>query len=976
MSASLLSTKFYIPRARPGVIARPRLTEKLLELLDRPGSFALISGPAGSGKTTLLSEWISEKMKDEGGRMNDQPGEGFHSSSFRLHPSTFAWVSLDEGDNDPARFWTYLITACQSVQAGLGEEALALLRLNPQALPDETIPTLLINELSALNGDLILVLDDFHTIHNESIHSALAYLLDHLPGNLHLVLSTRIDPAWPLARFRARDQLVELRAANLRFTPDEATEFLKRTPGLNLSPEQVAALEARTEGWAAGLQLAALSMIGRSDIEAFVKAFTGSHTYVAEYLLEEVLGRQPQAVQAFLLETSILERLCAELCDAVIENRDWKLEISGQSLISSLYSQQILDHLLRSNLFILPLDDEGRWYRYHHLFADLLQARLRRAMTSEAVADLHRRAAAWYEGVGMAQEAVEHALAGADYTHAITLIEKIALPMILQAQVKPVDRWLQAFPSEYLPRSPRVDMAFAWMHLLRGTSPQAAAHLERLDAFFSTPGAGGNDPSLQGEWLALKCKLLTMQGKAAESREMAERALQILPASPEHAHIRSMVLVNLATAYQQMLDYDRAAEVFHLIVRDAQAAGDYVSETLGTSGRAQMLLLQGRLHLAYEVASEGIKRLEACGKTTPFSATLYGELGQIHYYWRQLDQAQGYFERSIQKSGRSGYSDPEIYRHVVLARMYQDEDWAASDREMQKAVEIAQASPPAMIREEVISQQVRVYLAFDRPAAAQELLEAEGFRFEDELRFPGLAMGPQPITHPAGLLYNSALRILLLQARRKHDLERLNLGIELASEVLSGELQCRHLPAALETLLLRSQLYAALGDEQKSLTEAYNAVELAEPEGFISPFIEAGPPAAEALAALLKRDLPGTTPSNRPERTAYIRRILAAYPKTGMGKAAPGEQAPTRPHPPQNAASAEESLALIEPLTGRELEVLQLIAAGDSNGAIAEKLVITVSAVKKHTGNIFGKLGVSSRTQAVARARWLGLLEG
>jgi LuxR family maltose regulon positive regulatory protein len=310
--------------------------------------------------------------------------------------------------------------------------------------------------------------------------------------------------------------------------------------------------------------------------------------------------------------------------------------------------------------------------------------------------------------------------------------------------------------------------------------------------------------------------------------------------------------------------------------------------------------------------------------------------------------------------------------------MYQDEDWAASAREMQKAVELAQAAPPAMIREEVISQQVRVYLAFDRSAAAQELLEAEGFGFEDEFRFPGLADDPsptRPITHQAGLLYNSALRILLFQARRKHDPQRLKLGIELAGEVAAGELQCRHLPAALETLLLRSQLYATLGDEQKSLAEAAEAVERAEPEGFVSPFLEAGPPTAEALAALLKVNVPGTAQSRRAERTAYIRRILAAFPKTDPGKAASGEQASVQPRPPRDTAGADESLALVEPLTGRELEVLQRIAAGDSNGAIAEKLVITVSAVKKHTGNIFGKLGVSSRTQAVARARQLGLLK-
>jgi LuxR family maltose regulon positive regulatory protein len=568
----------------------------------------------------------------------------------------------------------------------------------------------------------------------------------------------------------------------------------------------------------------------------------------------------------------------------------------------------------------------------------------------------------------MTAEAIEHARAAADYVQVVQLVEKVALPLILQAYITTVEGWMQAIPQEYFEGSPRINMAFAWMHLLRGTPDQADPFLERLEAYFSAPESDDEDPSLQGEWLALQSRLFNMEGKPAESRDLANRALQILPQT--EAHVRSMILVNLATAYQQMLDYDHAAETFQMIVRDAQAAGDHVSETLGISGQAQMVLQQGRLRLAFAIASEGITRLEASGKTNPFGATLYGELGQIYYHWHQLDQAQSYLQRSMQTSGKSGYSDPEIYYHLMLSRMFQMRaDWEASAQEMQIAGDLARRIPPAMIREEVISQKVRVDLALGHLSAAQAALEAEGFSFEGGFEFPELAPDAgefaRPVTHQAGLLYNSALRILLVRARKQKELENLNAGVELASRVLAGELQCQHLPVALETLLLRAQLYGELGDDRSQLADVAKALELAEPEGFISIFAEEGLPVYSALTGLLESGLPGTIPSS------YIQEILSAFPGTGLSEAALGKQAAPAA---REMLAADESLALVEPLTARELEVLQLIAAGDSNRAIAEKLVITVSAVKKHNANIYGKLNVNSRTQAVARARQVGLL--
>lgn len=913
MSFPILSTKLHIPRAQANGVSRPRLTERLLVCMKHAGNFALLSGPAGFGKTTLLSEFVAELQ---------QP---------------IAWVSLDESDNDPIRFWTYLLTACQSIQPEIGEAALGLLQ-SPQQLPDETIATILINDLVKLDTDLIIVVDDYHIIQNSTIHSALAFLLDHLPNNLHLVFSTRVDPPWPLARLRARNQLVEIRAADLRFTVEETAVFLNQVMGLRLSAEDVAALEARTEGWIASLQLAAISMKGRSDVTGFIKAFTGSHVYVAEYLIEEVLERQPQDVKTFLLQTSILERLSATLCDAVSGRAD---------------SQDVLKYLYQSNLFVHPLDDEGQWFRYHHLFADLLRARIRQSLSEDDLMTLHRRAAAWYEQTGMVSEAMEHSLAAKDYSHAIQIIGNIALPMILQAYVRTVDGWLQSIPQIYLEQSVELNMAFAWLNLLRGTFSEATPYVERLFNMFSSTDIGDQNPSILGEWLALQSRLLSVQGKIAESRDMADQALQILPETA--VHIRSLIHINQATIYQQMLDYDHAADTFQMIVQDSQATGNFTFEILGTSGQAQMLLQQGKLHASFEIASQGVRRLEITGKTTPFSATLYGELGQIHYHWHQLDQARSYLMRSIQASGLNGYSDPEIYHHVMLSRMFQmEEDWDAAAREMQQASDLAKAIPPAMIREHVLSQQIRVNLAFSRFAAAQSLLKADGFTFSGVFHFPDLAPGIN-VTDPLGMIYNSALRVVLVESRTIHDPANVKRGIELAGLVLAGELQCRHIPVALETLLLRSQLHAALGEDQDHLTDVIKALQLGEPEGFISSFVEEGQPIADALATLLKRNLHGTV-SRR-----YIQEILTAFPKTQSGRVVIGE-------------AVDPDLSPIEPLTRRELEVLRLIVAGDSNQTIADKLVITLSAVKKHTGNILKKLNVSNRTQAVARARLVGLL--
>ncbi|HEY3310399.1 MAG TPA: LuxR C-terminal-related transcriptional regulator [Anaerolineales bacterium] len=923
MSGSLLATKFYIPRPRENGVARPRLTEKILRGIGQPGSIVLVSGPAGFGKTTVLSEFVAQYARP------------------------VAWLSLDEGDNDAIRFWTYLINACQRVENGLGSSALELFSL-PQMPPVEAILPVLINELAGLGSELVLVLDDLHALQNEEIQHSLAYLIDHLPEKIHLVAGTRIDPAWPLARLRARNQLIEIRAADLRFNSAESSDFLAHLLGFELPKEQLETLEARTEGWAAGLQLAALSMQGRSDTSAFIKNFSGSHLYIAEYLVDEVFKNQPARVQAFLLQTSILDRLNAGLCEA----------LTGQSDASST-----LLELKRANLFVIPLDDDGQWFRYHHLFADLLKAHLRQTSRLETINQLHERAAGWYQEAGMQTEAIEHSISAGNYSAALRIIEETALTVILQGHVRTVETWLRNIPAELVNENPGVKLACAWMYLLRGRMDLAKPYLEHLKEYFSRGEAGNQNRALQGEWLAIQAKILDMQGQPGECIKLARQALEMLPR--QDSLVRTLLNMELAIAHQVLGDFEQAAEYFLVEARDARTRGDQVSELLATSGRGRMTLLQGKLSQTLQIASQGLERNAASGKTTPFSATLLGEIAQVHYFRHELDQAEAYLQRSVQASGMSGYIDLEMLYHLFHARLrHMQGNWPGAEKEMQKISELMRISPPAMLRESVVSEQVRVDLALGRPEEARSRLEAEGVQPDQ----PGGEAPGAGGSNPAfGLLYNSALRYQLYMAQNGQAAVDLKKLAELAGTAFEAQFDRQLLPDALETLLLRSQIRLAQGEEASGLADVSRTVQLAMPEGFICPFVEEGLPVANALKKLSGQPGVGT------KQLAFIRKILAAFDLPQAVEASSHLTQRSAPRP-DGHHPATEVLPLVEALTNRELEVLRLVAEGASNQQISEKLFITVSAVKKHTANIYAKLNVNSRTQAVARARQLDLL--
>jgi LuxR family transcriptional regulator, maltose regulon positive regulatory protein len=924
MPASILSTKLYVPKPPPGSILRPRLSDKLLTGLTSPGAWALVSGPAGFGKTTLLGEFID--------RYN-QP---------------VAWLSLDEADNDPNRFWTYFVAACQSVRPGLGNSALALSQ-SPQGVPEDAIPTVFINEMAGQEGDLLLVLDDYHLIQNQAIHSAMAFLLEHAPEPLHLVFSTRIDPPWPLARFRSRGWLAEIRAADLRFTEAEAADFLNQTMSLALSPQDIASLEARTEGWIAGLQLAALSMRGRNDITGFVKAFTGSHTFVADYLMEEVLQHQPKEMQGFLLQTSILESLSAGLCDCVTGRQDGGLTLAA---------------LKRSNLFLLPLDDEGQWFRYHHLFADLLKARLQQITPPAEVLELQRRATRWYEEAGMPVEAVDHAWLTHDHALVIRIIECASLPMIMQASVQTVEAWLSRIPQDLINENARLCVISAWLFLLQGQLSRALPFVDRLDECLDQKTTAGQDPALAGAQLSLQARVSNMQGDAVAAREAGQKAIAMLPLS--ESSLRSLTYFEMASACQKLHEYEQAAEIFRRVSKDARASGDAASEIIGISGEGRMLLQLGKLREAYAAASVGLQRVKEIERPIPFSATLYGELGEVHFLWFKIEEANQYFEISQRSSRNSGFSDSEIYHHVMQSRlglMQGKLDFASA--EMKAALRIAADRPPAMVREGLLSQQIRLEVALGRLSSARALITAEGFLREDQPCMPKGNAGAR-LDSSSGLLFNSAVRVYLAILRSQKDGQPSAPALQTIERMLMEALESHLLPVAIEILLLRSQILQVLGDRSAALKDLRQAVDLGQPEGFVSLFVEAGESIRKALEINFGSGGVGTS------QQAYVQKILAVFPT----EEDQGEASGMRSWIPslEGDGPAKEPEAPIEPLTPRELEVLRRIAGGDSNQTIAEALVISVGAVKKHSGNIFRKLGVSSRTQAVARAHKLKLL--
>ena len=901
MSSNLLLTKLYRPMVPAQVVQRPFLYKRLNQSIQSGKQFTLVSAPAGFGKTTLMTAWLNTLTMP------------------------ISWLSLDAMDDDPRRFFSYFIAALQKIDPSLGQEIDGILRAG-QLPPNNVISTTLINDILQNGQKFILVLDDFQFIQDETILQVLQTFVTNLPPPLHLILLTREEPSLPLARMRANNQLTEIRAVDLRFAANETAEFLNELMGLKLSQADINRLEEKTEGWVVGLQLAGLSLRDRTNPATFIAALSGSHRHILSYLTEEVLNQQPAEIQSFLLQTSILDKLNGDLCDAITGNKN------GRILLEKLYND---------NLFLIPLDDEQQWYRYHQLFADLLRDR-QTLLHGEQTAVLQQRASQWFAQNGQFSAAIRYALNAQDYETAVSLIETHAMDLLLAWHAKTIKKWMSLIPAAWQEKSPKTNLMFAWMYLMSNNFTQALPYIDRLQKMFATDQLDETDPSVKAEWLALQANLLSAQGQPEQSVAVGQQALAIVP--EENAYVRSLIYSGLATSYIQMNDRQQAIEAYQRLIQYGRTSGNLVSELMGISGLGLFAMERGELQFAFELAMQGVESVEQSGIIPPISAAVYGEIGGIYYQWHQFDQAKTYLARSAQVSRLSGFSDAEVFYHVILSRLAQMEgDLETAVQEIETAEKVKLVDAPTAVQEELIAQQVCVALAQNKLAKAETILHPHGFSFQTKLVFPTLS-AEKTFNHSIGLLYNSALRIILHQADRTN----LQRGLELANQLITEAHKGQLIPTEIETRLLRAQILQALGDKKMSLADVKAALTMTQPEKSITIFLEAGESIAQLLVSISLTN---------PELDTFRKTILRAFPT---------QQQPTSPHLTNDN--------LIEALSKRELEILNLIDEGYTNQEIAEKLVITLHTVKKHSSNIYAKLGVRSRTQALAKARNLQLL--
>jgi len=911
MSTSILTTKLYIPPPRAEFVPRPRLTKRLDESLARTPSLSLVSAPPGFGKTTLLGEWIAGKIQN-----------------------SVSWVSLDEKDNDPIRFWTYIIAALEKIQPGVGVNATTLLHA-PQTAPIEETLIALINAMVTIAQPFTLVLDDYHLIEREAIHQAFIFFLDHLPPQMHLILISRSDPPFGLTRFRVRNQLTELRDSDLRFTPTEAVTFLNQVMGLDLSANDIIALERRTEGWIAGLQLAALSMQGRRDVQGFVEAFTGSHRFVLDYLAEEVLSRQTEPVRQFLLRTSILERLHGPLCDGLL-SRD------GGS------STAILEQLEQAHLFIIPLDDERRWYRYHHLFADFLREYLRRTTRPEEITELHRQASIWYAANGYEAEAVNYALAANDLEASIRLIEEATMSLLIQAEAVTLMDWLDKLPEEVILARPRLSLGQAWSHLilndLNAIEPVLEKTEQRLIELQQGDSAGlHTEAQVQrwwGEVTALRSMILVNTGEVEAAISLAEHALAHLPA--DELIGRSILFSNLGEGYAVRGEFAKATEALAESVRLSAQSGNLIILFASSSNLAEIQMNQGNLAQAatiYEQArdfiEDYIKQEGHLGQPSPLAGRAYLGLAEIARHQNDLENATRYANIGIELSGRQGQvMGAETIGQIILASILQAQ---GDSVEAQEAIEeaLASLSERSPVAHWTAAVQARLWLAQGNLPAAIHWARNCDLPLDDDFSFR---------EYPGE--YTTLVRVYLAN-------EQFEEALDLLDRLAATEQKLSRKGRLLEIFLLRALTLHAAGDTPTALPWLKQALPIAEAGGYVRLFLDEGP----AMASLLRRaNAAGFQPHE-----AYIDHLLDAF-------AAEPSQATAL------SARGFASAQLIEPLSDRELEVLQLIANGLSNQEIADRLIIAEGTVKKHIHNIFGKLDVRRRTQVVLRARELGLL--
>jgi LuxR family maltose regulon positive regulatory protein len=907
---ALLETKWYVPRSRPGLVLRPRLSERLDQ--GTASKLVLVSAPAGFGKTTLLTEWLTARPAALTGE--------------RLA----AWLSLDQGDNDPASFWAYVIAALRTVAPGVGEGALALLDA-PQQPPIETTLTTLLNDLGAVVGEIMLVLDDYHVIDARDVQDGMTFLLDHLPPWLHVVIASRTDPALPLARMRARGELTEIRAAELRFTADEAAAYLNEMMGLQLTAQDVAVLEGRTEGWIAALQLAALSMQGRDDVAGFIAGFAGDDRYVVDYLAEEVLARQPERVHAFLLRTSILGRLSGPLCDAV----------TGQG-----GAKGMLEALERGNLFLVSLDDRRRWYRYHHLFADVLQARLLDEQPSQ-VPDLHRRASGWYEQNGELSEAVRHALAAGDFERAAGLVELALLAMRRTRQEARLRGWLEVLPDQVVQVRPVLSAYFAGVLLMGGELDGVEGRLRDAERWLEPATGDGAEPHLPSAEMVVadeeeyrrlpavietyRAGLALARGDAPGTVRHAQRAIELTLEDDYLCRASAAALLGLV--YWGSGDLEAGHQGYSACVEGLRRAG-FIADILGCSiALADIRSTQGRLGEALRTFVQALQLAAEQGRSVlRGTADMYVGMSEIACERDDLHAATQLLLRSQELGEQAGLPQNRYRWRVAMARVREvegDLDGALGLLDEAERLYVSDFFPNVR---PVPALRARVWIAQGRPGEALGWAREQGLSVDDDL------------SYRREFEHITLARLLLERARGEGAERSAHEAARLLERLLRAADEGQRTGRVIEILVLLALAHQALGDIPAALGFLDRALTLAEPEGYVRVFADEGPSMTSLLRAAAKR---GT-------RRDYVRRLLAAGSRTEHN--GPVEQ------------------ALIEPLSERELDVLRLLGSELDGPAIARELMVSLNTMRTHTKNIYAKLAVTNRRAAVRRAAELGLL--
>jgi LuxR family transcriptional regulator, maltose regulon positive regulatory protein len=911
----LLTTKLYLPPRRSRLVHRSRLCSLLDEGLTRP--LTLVSAPAGFGKTTLLSEW------------RDTPAG-------RDYP--LAWLSLDQDDNDPSTFLLYLITALGTLEKGMGASALATLQ-SQQTPSVQAILTSLVNDLGTLRRDCALILDDYHVITAGPVHAALQFLLETMPAHFHLVLLTRADPPLPLARLRARDQLTEIRLPVLRFLPEEAAQFLNEVMCLGLSLADITALESRTEGWIAGLQLAAVSLQQLADRHAFVAAFAGDDRYVMDYLLEEVLQRQSPEVQSFLLKTSILERLNESLCRAV----------TGQA-----GCQSILENLEQANLFVAPLDNKRYWFRCHPLFADLLRHRLRQLMPAAEWMQYYQNACEWYESNGLISEAVSQGFASADLERAADVLERHVLTVFYRGETMLVHHWLQALPEALLKKRPLLCAMYA----------NTIAHSGMFD---------GRTLAISDHWLGMaedssreadsttltrcfiglsRAYLAHWKGEPPQTViRLAQKALADLPAetekdiSPNFIRFRSGLSNNLGISYLALGDEETAIRAFSEAQRIGEACGDLLNMYSSISSQAFILRRHGCLKEAAALCRQALEKQASAGvkvdKPFPYVGVVYVSLGRILLEWNDLDGAERALATGLELSRLTAASDGVVESIAGLA-MYK---FARGD--IPGAVEQLNTVTPDSPKARLLIPMLRIRLDLARSSEDPHYLR-EALRWAEDRSFSYSDLDWQMVE----LLTLARVRIAgrrdAAQSVESAPVPDLTSLMQFLQEQLESAEKQQRVEWSIELGLLQALAWQAQNRWPEALGSLSRALELAEPCGYVRIFLDEGLPLRRLLVKIKAR-------SSR--ISAYVEKLLEAggWGETGQ-------------------SSKIQQNSLVEPLSPRELEVLRLLVEGSSNADIARKLFITLNTTKKHVTHIFEKLAISDRAAAVRRARDLGLL--